>query len=111
MNALKSGIHAESVIITGEDPVALAQLTETYYHDHQPETAMERAMLDNVVRDRPAEPSSTAPPTSSAFNDASTRLAAPKSRHSRNSSASRPTAAPSQPSNPNRPPRNPTCST
>jgi hypothetical protein len=51
MNALKSGIHAESAIITGEDPGALAQLTETFYHDHQPQTAMERAQLDNIVRD------------------------------------------------------------
>jgi hypothetical protein len=51
MNALQSGIHAESVIITGEDPEALAQLTQTFYQDHQPETAIERAMLDNVVRD------------------------------------------------------------
>jgi hypothetical protein len=51
MNALKSGIHAESAIITGEDPVALAQLAETFYHDHQPATAMERAILDNIIRD------------------------------------------------------------
>jgi hypothetical protein len=51
MNALKSGIHAESAIITGEDPAALAQLAETFYHDHQPESAMERAILDNIIRD------------------------------------------------------------
>jgi hypothetical protein len=51
MNALKSGIHAESAIITGEDPGALAQLTETFYHDHQPQSAMERAILDNIIRD------------------------------------------------------------
>jgi hypothetical protein len=51
MNALKSGIHAESAIITGEDPEALAHLAETFYHDHQPQTAMERAQLDNIVRD------------------------------------------------------------
>jgi hypothetical protein len=51
MNALKSGIHAESAIITGEDPAALSQLTETFYHDHQPQTAMERAILDNIIRD------------------------------------------------------------
>ena len=51
MNALQSGIDAESAIIIGEDPVALAQLAETFYHDHQPQTPMERALLDNVVRD------------------------------------------------------------
>jgi hypothetical protein len=51
MNALKSGIHAESAIITGEDPAALSQLAESFYHDHQPQTAMERAQLDNVIRD------------------------------------------------------------
>jgi hypothetical protein len=38
-------------IITGEDPGALAQLAETFYHDHQPQTAMERAILDNIIRD------------------------------------------------------------
>ena len=51
MNALRSGIHAESAVITGEDPDVLAQLTETFYHDHQPQTAMERALLDNIIRD------------------------------------------------------------
>jgi hypothetical protein len=50
-NALQSGIHAESVIITDEDPEALTQLAETFYRDHQPETAMERALLDNIIRD------------------------------------------------------------
>jgi hypothetical protein len=51
MNALQSGIHAESVIITDEDPEALAQLAETFYRDHQPATAMECALLDNIIRD------------------------------------------------------------
>ena len=51
MNALQSGIDAESAIITGEDPAALAQLAETFYRDHQPQTPMERALLDNIVRD------------------------------------------------------------
>jgi hypothetical protein len=50
-NALGSGIHTESTIITGEDPDVLAQLAETFYHDHQPQTAIERAQLDNVIRD------------------------------------------------------------
>jgi len=50
-NALQSGIHAESSIITGEDPEQLAQLTESFYRDHQPATALERALLDNIIRD------------------------------------------------------------
>jgi hypothetical protein len=37
MNALQSSIHAESAIITSEDPAALDHLTETFYHDHQAE--------------------------------------------------------------------------
>ena len=51
MNALKSGIDAESTIIIGEDPEALAQLTESFYRDYHPQTAMECALLDNVIRD------------------------------------------------------------
>jgi hypothetical protein len=51
MNALQSGIHAESTIITDEDPEALTQLAETFYRDHQPQTAMECALLDNIIRD------------------------------------------------------------
>src|SRR5271169_3360002 len=50
-NALRSGIHAESAIIIGEDPDALAQLTESFYQDYQPQTAIECALLDNVIRD------------------------------------------------------------
>ena len=55
-NALKSGIHAESTIIIGEDPEALAQLTESFYHENQPETAMECALLDNIIRDTAPHP-------------------------------------------------------
>jgi len=51
MNALQSGIHAESNIISGEDENDLAELTETFYRDYRPETAMERALLDNLIRD------------------------------------------------------------
>ena len=50
-NALQSGIHAESTIIIGEDPDNLAQLADTFYRDHQPATAMECALLDNIIRD------------------------------------------------------------
>jgi hypothetical protein len=51
MNALKSGIHAESTIIIPEDPAALAQLVDSFYRDYQPQAAMEAALLDNVIRD------------------------------------------------------------
>jgi hypothetical protein len=51
LNALKTGIHAESVIIADEDPEALTQLAESFYCDYQPETAMESAILDNIIRD------------------------------------------------------------
>jgi hypothetical protein len=51
MNALKSGIDAEATIIIGEDAGALAELTESFYRDYQPATAMEAALLDNIIRD------------------------------------------------------------
>ena len=51
MNALQFGTHAETVMIVGENPEALTQLAESFYRDHQPETAMERALLDNIIRD------------------------------------------------------------
>jgi hypothetical protein len=51
MNALQTGIHAESTIIIGEDSDDLIQLAEIFYQDHQPETAMECALLDNIIRD------------------------------------------------------------
>ena len=49
MNALKSGIYAESEIIRGEDPAALAELTAQYIRDHQPQTAAEQALVDVLV--------------------------------------------------------------
>src|SRR6202011_356544 len=51
MNAFQSGIHADSSIITGEDPDELILLAESFYRDHPPQSAIERALLDNVVRD------------------------------------------------------------
>ena len=51
MNALQTGIHAESTIIIGEDSDDLTQLAQAFYQDHQPETAMECALLDNIIRD------------------------------------------------------------
>ena len=50
MNALQSGIHAESSVIPGEDPAALAALTERFYQDCQPQTVIESALVDNIIR-------------------------------------------------------------
>src|SRR5471032_811207 len=50
MNALKTGIDAESSVIPGEDAAALADLTERFYQDCQPQTAIETILVDNIVR-------------------------------------------------------------
>ena len=50
MNAFKTGIDAESSVIPGEDAAALAALTERFYHDCQPQTAIESALVDNIIR-------------------------------------------------------------
>src|ERR1700687_712076 len=50
MNALKSGIDAQSFVIPGEDAGALAALTERFYQDCQPQTAIESLLVDNIVR-------------------------------------------------------------
>src|SRR5471030_1290696 len=50
MNALKTGIDAESSVIPGEDAAALADLTERFYRDCQPQTAIETILVDNIVR-------------------------------------------------------------
>jgi hypothetical protein len=50
MNALQSGIHAESSVIPGEDAAALSALTERFYQDCQPQTVIESTLVDNIVR-------------------------------------------------------------
>jgi hypothetical protein len=50
INALQSGIDAGSSVIPGEDPAALAALTERFYQDCQPQTAIESILVDNIVR-------------------------------------------------------------
>jgi hypothetical protein len=50
MNALKSGIDAESSVIPGEDAAALAALTERFYQDCQPQTIIESTLVDNIIR-------------------------------------------------------------
>jgi len=51
LNALQSGIDAKLAVIAGEDKNALKELSDSFYRDHQPATAMERAILDGVIRD------------------------------------------------------------
>ena len=49
-NALKSGVYAESELIPGEDPAALAQLTSEYFDHHQPATPEARDLVDSLIR-------------------------------------------------------------
>jgi hypothetical protein len=49
MNALQSGIHAESHIIRGEDPEALAQLAAEYNAEFYPVTPRQRDLVDTIV--------------------------------------------------------------
>jgi hypothetical protein len=49
MNALKSGIDAESQIIRGEKVAALEALTADYYHRFHPTTPEQRMLVDTLV--------------------------------------------------------------
>jgi hypothetical protein len=51
MNALKSGIDAQSQIIRGEDPASLEALAAEYTCRFQPATPEERFYVDTLVRD------------------------------------------------------------
>jgi len=48
-NALKSGIDAQSQVIPGEDPAALAALAAEYHDRYQPATPEVRALVDTLV--------------------------------------------------------------
>ncbi len=50
LNALKSGIHAQSLTIRGEDPEALAQLAAEYNAEFHPTTPRQRDLVDTLVR-------------------------------------------------------------
>ena len=52
MNALKSGLHAESHIIRGEDPEALAQLTAEYHAEFRAVTPRQRDLVDTIVHNQ-----------------------------------------------------------
>jgi hypothetical protein len=49
LNALQTGIYAESMIIQGEDPAALEALTEDYIRQYRPANATERGLMDILV--------------------------------------------------------------
>ncbi len=49
MNALRTGIDAQSQIITGEDPEDLERLTARYYDRFQPQGPDEAALIDDAI--------------------------------------------------------------
>jgi hypothetical protein len=49
LNALKSGIHAESHIIRGEDPDALEALTAAFLLHHRPADPNQLALVDTLI--------------------------------------------------------------
>jgi len=50
MNALKSGLDAESQFVAGEDRSEFAQLQHEYFERFQPATPEERFQVDNLLR-------------------------------------------------------------
>ncbi|MBZ5617354.1 MAG: hypothetical protein LAQ69_01285 [Acidobacteriia bacterium] len=50
MNALKTGIYANSLIIPGEDSAHLATLTEEYFQRYRPAVPEQRDQVDILVR-------------------------------------------------------------
>ena len=50
MNALKSGLDAQSLIIPGESPEAFAQLKDEYYSKYAPTDPEQRFYLDTALR-------------------------------------------------------------
>ncbi len=52
MNALQSGLHAQSLVIRGEDPAALSQLSAEYHAQFHPVTPLERDLVDTIVHDQ-----------------------------------------------------------
>jgi len=49
-NSLKLGIHATSLIIPGEDPAELEQLTAQYLEEFSPATAVEEHLVQTLIR-------------------------------------------------------------
>ena len=49
MNALKSGIHAKSLILPSEKLADLEQLIDEYYASHNPATPEARSLVDDLI--------------------------------------------------------------
>ena len=49
MNALKTGIHAKSLVLPSEKLADLEQLIDEYYQRHHPTTPEARALLDDLI--------------------------------------------------------------
>jgi hypothetical protein len=49
-NATKLGLYAQTPVLPGEDPQALAAIAHAYRDEYRPETATEQALLDDDVR-------------------------------------------------------------
>jgi hypothetical protein len=49
MNALKTGIHAKSLLLPSEKLADLEQLIQEYYDHHNPTTPEARAVLDDLI--------------------------------------------------------------
>ena len=49
-NALKTGIHAQSLVIPGEDPEELQTLADGYHAQFPPATALERFLVDSLIQ-------------------------------------------------------------
>ena len=50
MNALKTGIHAKSLVLPTEKAADLDQLIDEYYHSHHPTSPEARLLLDDLIR-------------------------------------------------------------
>src|SRR5260221_2302306 len=49
LNALKTGIYAQTEVIRGENAADLQALVEDFYRDHQPASTIERTLVDQLV--------------------------------------------------------------
>src|ERR1035441_7221470 len=50
MNALKTDIHAKSLVLPSENAAVLQQLIDEYYQSHYPTSPEARIMLDDLIR-------------------------------------------------------------
>src|ERR1035437_5807203 len=49
MNALKTGIHAKSLVLPSEDQAELDQLTDEYHRHHRPTSPEARLFVDELI--------------------------------------------------------------